>query len=263
MSIMKSTFIFEQGDRGWTESFIKENNSDDISVVQNAAILVAQKRALLLGAEGSIKAVRTSLELNAMGQPITGDALLNYVSIDGVQTQESDAPDTTLEVMCRTLNGAKRKVVFMRGIWDAVVTAGGDYDPTVANWQANFNSWAAALIGGSWGWWGSDVQATVQVLDYQQNAPTMQVIITVPVGTFVAPFPTRFHVRISGVNGKSVLNGSQIVETIDGSHCKLVKPLAVGPFVSTGKLVVYSQNRRQISTVEAIRIIERKAGAPF
>lgn len=260
---VKATWIFEQGNRGWTESLLYPQNSDDISLALNAAILLGQKRAKLLGSAGKIKAIRVSLEKNLAGVMIAGDALLNYVNIQGYASELSDAPDTCLLVTFRTLNGTKRKQMFMRGIWDQVVSFGGQYLPTYGNWQSFFNSWMAQLITSGWGWWGNDVVSSARLTSYSPNTPTMLVQITADADIFLPPFNIKGKVRITGVNGKSVLNGTQIIESRDATHCDLVKPLAVGPFVSPGKIAVYGPVFRATSDVQASRIIERKAGSPL
>jgi len=131
-SIVKATLFFQTNSFGWTESFFWQILSNDLTPQMASLQVIAQKRAALLGAQSFVKAERVSFEFDGDGLPVTGDSFLQYNRYNGATVPQADDPDTGVLVTQRNLVAARRRNMFLRGIWDDVNGAGGFYLPTIA-----------------------------------------------------------------------------------------------------------------------------------
>ncbi len=261
--LVKHTWFFQQGAKGWTESLWREQVDGNLGSAFTIAFNAGLKRALLLGSSGQIKAIRVSIERTDLGVPVTGDSFLQYVGLAGTSTETSEDSDTSLQVIMRNAGATKHKFIFLRGIWDNIVAAGGNYLPSYGIWASLLNSWIAFLLSNGYGWAGVDPLTRTPVINYDQNLPSARVLVTAQAAAFVGPFNVPIKVRFQGINVKSVLNGPQLVTPLTSTTCELVKPLAVVPFVSNGFVQTYTAAVRTASTIDAQKIVQRKSGAPL
>lgn len=260
---IKATLFFQVNSFGWTESFFWLTTSNNL-VVQSAALnVIAQKRAVLLGSQAFIKAQRVSVEYDDLGAKRVGDSFLSYNRYNGSGTPGADDPDTAVLVTARNLVAQRRRNMFLRGIWDDVNGAGGFYLPTIAGWQTAYNSWMVAMLTQAAGWMASDRRGEFNLVTYTMSPTSGTVNVQLEGTPFLAPNDARQEVRFSGVNNKSALNGMKLVDPVDVDNCNLVKPLALLPYSFGGKMIAYLNHFEQFSTIDAQKIVTRRAGAPL
>lgn len=261
--VIKNTFIMQTNSYGFSESFLFQSSSGDLNVHIAAMDIIAQKRAALLGNDSFIKAIRVSVERDDLEQPRRGDAFLKYVNYLGATTPNSDDPDTGVLITMRNLVAQRRRNMFLRGIWDDINNSGGFYLPSIAGWQTAFDSWRVAMLAKGIGWWSDFVAASSPITGYTVAAATQKVSVVTDPG-FFNPFPApRQRVRIAGLNGQSVLNGLHVVDPTASGEFDIVKPIAAAPFATPGTATRYATSFEQASTIDAQKIVTRRAGAPL
>lgn len=272
MPLLKITNFFEGRSHGWTESYFAGFATNDLgSAYVNIALPIANDRAQLLGDPCYIKAIRVSVERNDDGTTVLRDSYLQYVKIlpafgsAEVTRKLAADSDVALQVIWQNATNQLRKFIFLRGIWDDVETAGGEYVP-VGSWNGRLNNWRATLFAKSVGWDSKPQFAKTIITNYATDAGN-HITLTLagaifgnpPVGL---PYPYT-QVRISKLNNKSVLNGLLTVLPLSPNTCITVAPIAAGPFISPGTLTTYSHLFIPAANIRAQKIVTRKAGAPL
>ena len=262
--VVKATLVFQTQSFGWSESFLWDGvNEQNLNVHMQSLQIIAQKRAALLGKNSFIKAERVSLETGPDGLPRVGDSILQYIRYNGASMPDSDEPDAAVLVTMRNLVAAKRRNMFMRGIWDDIDGQGGFYLPFVTGWQSAFNSWAAAMLARQAGWWSYTKSAGFDVSTYVVAPTTGYVTITVLGDAFGDGPYGKIRVRLAGVNVRSALNGSWIGTPVSNSQIILEKPLALLPHTGGGTLFTYTRALEVAASLDAQKIVTRRAGAPL
>lgn len=262
-AIVKATLFFETAAYGWTESFFWSILSNDLTPQMASLQVIAQKRAALLGSNSFIKAERVSFETDQDGNPVKGDSFLQYIRYNGSIVPTSDDQDTAVLVTMRNLVAARRRNMYLRGIWDDVNGAGGFYLPTIAGWQSAFNSWVAAMLGRAAGWMAVDQINRVGISGYTVDPDTGYVQVTLSAAAPQIVAGGLQEVRIRGVNTKSPINGMQLIRGIDSTHFWLEKPLALIAYQFGGEVIFYSSHFEQAVTIDGQKIVTRRAGAPL
>lgn len=262
-AIVKATLVFQTNSFGWSENFFWSVASNDLTPQMASLQVIAQKRAALLGKESFIKAQRVSFETDQDGNRVVGDSYLQYVRYNGSTTPGADDPDTAVLVTMRNLVAARRRNMFLRGIWDDVNAAGGFYLPTVTGWQTNFASWVASMLARGAGWMSVDRVNTVGITGYTVDPDTGFVQVTLAAAAPQLVAGKTQVVRIRGVNTKSALNGQHLIRAIDSTHFWLEKPLALVTYQFGGDVIFYDQHFEQAATIDAQKIVTRRAGAPL
>jgi len=263
VAIVKATLFFQVNSFGWTESFFWQVASNDLNPQMASLQVIAQKRAPLLGSQAFIKAERVSFERNDAGNPVTGDSFLQYVRYNGSTVPTADDPDTAVLVTGRNLVAERRRNMFLRGIWDDVNAAGGFYLSSVAGWVSAFDNWRAGMLARQAGWMARTKVNTVPITGYTVDPDSgfVQVTLALPAAQLV---PNEVQqVRIRGVNTKSPINGTQLIRGIDSTHFWLEKPLALINYQFGGEVIFYSQAIEVMNTLDAQKIVTRRAGAPL
>jgi hypothetical protein len=263
VAIVKATLIFQVQSFGWSESFFWQVSSNDLNPQMASLQVLAQKRAALLGSQAFVKAERVSFERTDAGLPVVGDSLLQYIRYNGSTVPGADDPDTAVLVTMRNLVAARRRNMFLRGIWDDVNGAGGFYLPTVGGWQSAFNNWAAAMLARQAGWMARTVVNTVGISGYTVDPDTGFVLVTLnaPAGQLVVNETQQ--VRIRGVNVTSPINGTQLIRAKSETEFWLEKPLALIAYQFGGEVLFYDQHFEAAATIDGQKIVTRRAGAPL
>jgi hypothetical protein len=163
----------------------------------------------------------------------------------------------------RNVGAARRRNMFLRGIWDDVNGAGGFYLPATAGWQSAFNNWAASMLARQAGWWHANKQPGINLTTYEcmQDTGFVKVTLAAAIPGFVAN--QVMQVRFQGVNAGSPLNGMHLVRVIDATHVWLEKPLALIAYQFGGKMFTYQRTFEAATTIDAQKIVTRRAGAPL
>lgn len=262
--LIKGTWIFESRQTGWTESLYWNQSTGNLNTAYQTAFAVGDVRKQLLGDTGSIKAIRVSVEANELGQPVVGDSLLSYARLAPDTLLEEEDSNTALQVIFRTSDATKRKFLFLRGIWDSIVQVGGVYNKDANGWVTKFNAWKTEVIGQAMGWVASSRSTAGTITNYVMDANGFITFTLAAPGIFGAgPNYTPQKVRISRLNGRSTLNGTMIVFPTSATTATSAQPHAAAPFKSNGIMFGYTKALVLASTIEAQKIVTRKAGAPL
>lgn len=262
-SVVKCTLALEAGARGWSESFLWQTTGNDLNLEATTAQVLAQKRAAMLGREAFVKAERVSFESDSDGNPVVGDSFLTYTRYNGASIPTADDPDTAVLITMRSPNATRRRNMFLRGIWDDVNGNGGFYLPGVAGWLTAFNSWRGAMLAKRVGWWHSNAQPAVPITGYTCDQDTGFVLVTLAAAhpSFVANKVEM--ARIKGVNAGSPMNGAQLIRWQTSTTFWLEKPLALIAYQFGGSLVTYQRTFEEASSIDAQKIVTRRAGSPL
>lgn len=277
---IKNTLIFEDSSYGWTESFFSTAVSGDLINAGDRLDLIAQKRAKLLGSDGRLKGWRVSIEFDngTPPRPVLGDSRAVEVNYAGSQPPAGTTDPQTIDAYAcakpgvgillkwRSTDGTLRKLQFMRGIPDGLEILSGKPYLTQGTWLSDFVAWRTAMLGGGSfpnGWMANLRRDTVAVTDYVVDAGSNQIVMTITPNLFPPPFNVRQRVRVSGVNGKSTLNGSQLIDVLSTTQIRTVKPLAVFPFTAAGRVTAFQPAFIQVFGIDTVRIVYRKPGRPL
>lgn len=255
MAIVRATLFFEQLGRGWTESYWRDSGSASLADQFAIVDVLAAKRIKCSGVQTFLRYARVSAEgvfRDAAVRTYTGAGL------PGLSSENSDVPTTCLLVRCRNATFTKLKFVYLRGIWDSIVTAGGTFIPG-ASFTAYFNDFAAALVQGAWGWLGADVTTKVNIANVVQEL-NGTVTITAAANVFPGPPFPRTTVRIAGVQGAVAINGPQIVQATAATICHTTKRIPIFPYTTGGTLAYQTKALIPITQATPDRIAERKVG---
>jgi len=267
-SLFKVTLVFEAASRGWTESYIYSSSGDAHGPVEGPTVRLCKARALLLGDGGFIKAYRISKEGTGP------DALLRYKRFESpafdvplangqLRAGPRAQPNVALLVKCADSTESKRKNIFLRGIPDHIEVEGGQFVDNIA-YKNFFAAFRRELINEPWGWLGVTTKfGPVDLLNYESTVNGI-ITFTLQANLFEAgTFGKRIIARFKGVNGKSQLNGPQIVKPTDAQSGKLVLPLSLLAYKNGGQVSYSNYAHQKIETVEILKVVTRKAGAPL
>ena len=185
-------------------------------------------------------------------------------------------PGLSLLLRCNQIGGGAVKSIFLRGL-PYVIVKDSLYSPT-NQWTTAFNNYTNFLTGflaqqqfsTPWGWWGIQSKVTAPVLKYTLGAaaPTLyQVTVTTgpvpatnqPLFAGIAP-GTKLLVRFTGINGKSELNGNQVVLVVDPSDVITTHQFGVVPYAFGGKAAYQVFGFHGFQFITPQRLQTRKAG---
>jgi hypothetical protein len=255
----KITYFFSFAERGWTESWFSQNSVVDPRTMLSEAREVGDLRANLLCDGAKIKAIRISRPNT------TPDGFLEYVNLTN-QVLLAPGASTFLGILGRfyTSSVYESKSVFLRGFPDDVEVNGGQFNGLGASvFTLGFNQWGNSILSKNWGWYGklarfrqTDVTATEGADQTVTFAGTQPVYTDFPAPTIVTVDVSSFPKRLN-------INGQHIVQVINPTTARTVKPLGIGATTLKGKLQVASKDFRQASLFRVLKVSPRKAGAPL
>lgn len=258
-TLFKATMFLEGKEHGWTESYwTLWPTNDYLDVMANLKTL-AKARAALLGKECFIKALRVSQET------VKGDSYLLYVNYNGDLQQPAAEPDAAVLFRIRNQDFSRAHNSFLRGFWDVVETNNGEYLSAMPAWAAVMKDFKAYFTGPKalWGWYGVDAPVKADLLNYAVDVE-QRITFTFKANLFPAPLiGKRTVVRLAGINGKSNLNGQQVVDVLSQTSAITFAPIANVPYqfggrgTWSGKVFIKSW-----SAVDE-RVTTRKVGAPL
>lgn len=258
--IAKGTLVFEGRSYGWTESlWINKSSLTNLADIYIFFQSLALRRSPMLGAECFIKAIRVSDEA------VVGDALLNYVDIDGNPDNHADDPNSSLNVILRDSLNKRFKHIYFRGIWDDVAKNFGQYQITNPAFTTFFNSWTEYLLLNDFGWMGVD-KAAAKVAGITGYTTDTSGLITFTLDTPIflgIPAYTRKSVAISRLNGKSNLNGTLVVNVLTPTTCVTTVATAALPYRLPGVMRLNQKVFIDAFSANTQRIGRRAPGSPL
>lgn len=265
MSIYKGQYIFEGRGRGWTEVWYWLASTGTLDMQGARFLATFDVRRLLLGKEYGFKGIRVSEELTDLGQPVLNDSWLRREEQLGYQSEPGWEEDLALVVKCQSLDRSKRRNIFMRGLWDKIEDNGGAYMRGYGTWISKWDAWYAKMKDLGVGWIHRTPGAKINVVSAVMNQDN-EVVLTMEANIFTAGpngyKATQLNVRTAGK--KSVLSGIQIVLPTSATSCKIIKPLAIFPTVTTGWTAnIFSLGFQVADWIEDSHITRRPSGSPL
>lgn len=257
MALFRVKFAFAGKKQGWSEIWVFPTANDLITgqTLNSTVILpIAQARSQMLGREYVLDAYAISkIRLND-GTPQRGNVKLWSPDLAPSMQSASNAgaqPRECLIVQVESADGQRKKNVFMRGIPDDIAIDGGEVNLAGAGgWGSRFNSWSNLMIQAGAGWLQNiPVGEPANVTGYVVNANnTITIAFDAPLFNLLVA-GTRRIIRVSGINGKSVLSGEIEVAVVDEDHATTKQSFAVFPYQYGGRARIYQQPKPFISGV--------------
>ncbi len=277
MPTIRLTAFFKDDDgHGWSETHDKDGGSSITSLttfLTNFDNLMRTFRRPLLGGDAFYIGCRASYR-NAAGA-VAGDNILLDPALRGPQTYggedvNMDAPEVAVKMRLRNDASTARTDVYIRGMWRQVVLAGvlNFGSGAGAQWKTRADAYAAALIGGGYGWLGIDPAATSRgkVTGYTANPEGTVTLNVTPTNTIALPAAgTRLPVKFARLNAsKSILN-RLLVCTVEPGGAAVTTTEKVSPsaFETEGTYIAMIKGFIPYSAQSYYKLAQRKTGRPF
>ncbi len=175
----------------------------------------------------------------------------------------SDFGGTALLV--RKYAGLKFSRIFLRGIPDAVVDAGGLYKP-FAKFRGDFDSYVFHVKALQWSWRGvsGNVNPPAAITNCVQG-PGLQATFTLGTNLFnVGDIGKTVVVRVSRQKNPGNLNGTRTVVVATVNSCITTQNLPVVGFLAgNGKMTYSTQGYNLITDMKVERVVAKRPGRPF
>jgi hypothetical protein len=261
MALYKLTLVFEYEGYGWTESYVINLAGTPLPgvVFANLAVPLINARIPLLAQDCFLTFARLST-INVPFQVYTV-----FQNLQGQYGADTAFPNTALKIRFTQQAAGPEKTLFMRGIPFSIINA-GNYTPT-AQWQKSFGAYGTILAGTNnnvWGWYGVQSKVSSTLVSYTQNVvPPAQFQVNIESTTAVFTVPqvgTKRIVRLAGVNGKSELNGTQVVTVTSPTSCLTKDRFGVIPYSFGGTISNPTYGFSAFLNFGAEQIVSRKAG---
>lgn len=259
MPTYKIIFSFNQKKQGWTEVYYKDTPASNLESVKDQVIPLAQKRAALSGAETFLDAIRVSRE------GVANDSVITYVPFKGLSTEQSGSPDDALLVRMGNTDNTRHRQMFLRGIYDGLADRGGSFNNAYPAFITPWQNYEAEVVAGGYVWPSVDPATKVRkdLVGYVSDAVERVTFTTVEPVFPAGKIGSTVRVRVSGVNGGSVLNGSLLVKVLTTTTCQTIEPYATFAYRFGGKLLYSEVTFAVIANVRAQKIVSRQVGSPL
>ena len=258
MARYQITFIFDMPAHGFTESWWLESDLTNLDQIRDLAVPVAKARMGLAGDDCTMQAIRIS---NGIEDGRVGKTY--YLAREGEQGKGCMASNVAMNAQFGTQQNDFQKLVQLRGGWDEWEAEGGSLLKSDSNLMSRFNTYLSSLIQSGFGWRSIVSRQTFPITGYEVSADSIVTLQLDGNTSGIGSPGTRKAARISKLNGKSVLNGQQVIRVASSTTVVLEKPTAAGAFTAPGELVVPSYTIRQVRNGELQRLGQRQAGAPL
>lgn len=270
MPTYKITLVFEMNENGWTESYyLNTPNPLQPSVIFNTyAAQLGSYRQACLCSQANITYVRiATVNVPFAVQTFQFDdfANNNYGTIGYL-------PYNALLIRCVPTVSGPQKNIFFRGL-PSTVFVGTVYQPP-AQFTKVITQFINYLLtpqqGAVWGWWGVISKTAAPVTGYAYPVTGYQPIVTTgPIPATGNPLfaglgiGTKLKVRYSGINGKSELNGTQVVLVTGPNTVQTKDNFGLVPFNRAGNCEYPVFGFTTFFALNPEKLTERKPGRPL
>lgn len=214
--IYRITFGFSGQGVGWSETHAMLNGTNNPRDLYPTLADIAQKRAMMLGREFAITAIRISRYATDAGVRARGVYLSKTRFTNSIQTADARAEPAEVALLVRGSAepsvlqpqfDANQNQSFLGGPLDICVDNAGVVDQGKGGLGAAFAAWKSAMLNTTIGWLANETIAQAAIEDITQNA-NGTVTFTVNAAD-IAGLTTGavYKIRVRGVNqGVSPLN---------------------------------------------------------
>lgn len=253
--LYRGTFIMNGRGQGWSESYVFPLDGVNVGIFASTVMQpLAVARARLLASEYTLQAFRTTKIRLADGTPVTRNSDLNIVNLGinaGISGWEGCQPNECVIVNGVSADGSREKKVFMRGIPDIVITNGGTLNNAEPiGWFSRLASFTNQLVARQAGWLQDVAQGNKFNVTNYTVTDGFQVQVTFSGNIFNGLIPTnRVPVRLARINGKSELNGIQMMIVDSNTQGTTVDAFSLFPYQFGGTGVRMTDPKPFISAV--------------
>jgi hypothetical protein len=233
-------FIMTGQGQGWSESYvIPLDNATVATVGTQVANPLALSRGALLAREYKLQAYRVSKIRLAIGTVVKRNSdltVVNYGPGGTTVAWRGCQPNECVIGNGVSADGGREKKVFHRGIPDQVIEDGGLLNAAeTIGWFSKLASFQSLLLQAQAGWLQDVALGNVfNISGYVLDAGFVATItFTGAIFNGVA-VGTRVPIRVTGVNGKSAINGLQMVVVLTDTTCETVETPALYPYAFGG-----------------------------
>lgn len=240
--LYRITFIMTGQGQGWSESYvIPLDNSTVAGVGAQVANPLALSRAALLAREYKLQGYRVTKIRLAAGTLVKRNSDLTMTGYGPGGTTvawRGCQPNECVIANGVSADGGREKKVFMRGIPDQVIEDGGLLNAAeTIGWFSKLASFQSLLLQAQAGWLQDLAVGDVFNVSGYVLTDGFQATVTATGNVFNGiAVGTRIPVRIAKVNGKSAINGLQLVTVISPTVCLTVEAPALYPYSFGGTI---------------------------
>jgi len=258
--VFKHTYFFTQRETGWSESWY---NGTGLSMGEQItkAQAYANQRSKSLAAQSFIRYARIT-DLSVTPHPVWVETLGPAgTGIGGGIASASDFVDTAVLVRVFNAPQTRRKNLYVRGIPDSIIDAGGVYTPSAA-FNKGIADWMEYLKNNGFGWLGVTGAAQGNITAMTQAA-SGQVDIQSSAALFGA-LAVGQHVVVRFVNvlGPLNMNGQWTCIVQSATALTTLRRVAIFPYLGSGKVRYSGTDLIQVNNGTGVRTVERKGGRP-
>jgi hypothetical protein len=268
MPVYKITMAFTLQSQGWTETlYLSTANPFSLANVRDLYAIPLVKLRLNLAVGG---VTNTYLRIGQYGVPFAVQTFEGQGA--GTFDGSADVPNVALLMRGSPVIAGPTKAWYMHGIPDSVII-NGSYGPSYAFQaavQSLRNYLESANQTGAYGWIGVTQTAKVKcaVSGYTINEGFQVVIsfLPTPAQTQIftgVPINTKVRLRLSGVNGKSELNGVQVCLVTANNQATTVGQFGVLSYKYGGFGVYEPTNFITLAGINDEKVVTRKTGKPL
>jgi len=259
----KCTILFQQGTYGWSENHFLSPPTSTLQFEMSKLRTLAQKRIACCGKQTYIEYLKCSNELNKRDVLVAYLGGENAGAFQGRSTVDSENASTAILIKRNADLLSKNAPLYMRGIWDDVIYEGGQVRRDSPEWTAAYNSWKAELLTG-WGFVAKDpaTPARAPVVSVNSNVNGFVLIASAAPVFDGSQVGKNTRVFISGVQGASSINGTQIVTVLSVTTCSTVKRIPIFAYIGGGFITNFLPKWFANNSILQTRVVERKAGRP-
>jgi len=264
MPYIKTTFIFNSGRNGWTESWYQDGSQ--LSGARQPALTVAAKRDNLVGIGGTLEAIRNT----TVDKPKKSVVFASGLPI-GTDPPNADTPWNGILARVYSTNGDYSRNVYLRCPVDGWINrlANGTFNPNATNALPAFTAFISALTGAAFRFSARDKTGdggTLRtVTQFEKDGATNRLKANV-VGSTIGPGGYVTFSEVTGLGAKAFTKGKHKVKSNTGTvvETETIIPADIFPTSwSPGKLRDYLITYPLVGTGEILRVTKRDTGRAF
>lgn len=256
----KNTFIFENGDNGWSETYYSD--APNLASNQTLVDTLAALRIPLLAFPARIKSSRST---NLSTPP--GKDIQKYPAQNGTYATQADLPWTAWLAQPNAAAEGRSTNIYMRGIPDAVFDRQGLSNSTdYTNFVNRFKTFRQQLIQGPWYIRGRPRKKTgTRYAISTMAASTVQSRTTIAFGGALPPVAEGDYITIYGIPSLNPAPGQVVVREVNTVAVDISVGYTTPPnyvYPGGGFMIIATPQFAKITAVPYSDVTKRNIGRP-